>query len=184
MLSSKSKIFLLSLARQTIAQRCAGRPAPRADNANAELAVQCGVFVTLHDTDGELRGCIGYVEGVKPLAQSVIDMALSEAFRDPRFSPVTERELKNIVIEITVLSPLTPIQSTDAVVVGKHGLVATKGHNRGLLLPQVPVEHHWDRDTFLSHTCMKAGLKPDEWRKGAVQFEVFEGEVFNEKDLT
>lgn len=179
MISEGTKAYLLSLARETMAARLSKQPLPVPRTA-AELASVCGVFVTLHTVSGDLRGCIGYVEGVKPLAESVIDMAISAAFSDPRFEPVAASELTDIVIEITVLSPLRPVADLNDIVVGRHGLIASKGRNRGLLLPQVPVEHGWNRETFISHTCMKAGLMPDEWKKGTVTFESFEGEVFGE----
>ncbi len=133
-----------------------------------------GVFVTLKK-NGDLRGCIGYPEAVMPLRDAIIKSARSAALHDPRFPPVTISELSSIKIEVTVLSALFPIDPKD-VVIGTHGLVAEMGSHRGLLLPQVPVEWGWGREEFIAHTCNKAGLPMDAWKKGAKLFG-FTGEV-------
>ncbi len=136
-----------------------------------------GAFTTLH-IDGKLRGCIGYVFPTQPLYHTVAETARSAAFEDPRFQPVTSTEAPMLQIEISVLSPLQTI-APEAVVVGKHGLVVTKGNRRGLLLPQVPVEWAWDRETFLSQTCLKAGLPADAWLRDA-EVQAFTAEVFSD----
>ena len=138
--------------------------------------------MTLHER-GELRGCIGYVEAVKPLYEAVSEMAVAASTEDPRFPPVQVEELDNIEIEITALSPLRPLPSPDSVVVGKHGLVIRKGFRSGLLLPQVPVEQGWNREQFLTHTCLKAGLPPDSYKDKDAQLFSFTGQVFGEKEL-
>lgn len=170
---------LLVLARQTIADQLQGRPTavPRFDSPR--LNEPRGVFVTLH-RQGELRGCIGYPEAVKPLGVAVAEMAVAAAFEDPRFPPVTADELDAIDIEITVLSPLAPI-TPEQVVVGKHGLVIRRGGRSGLLLPQVPVEQNWNREQYLDGLCRKAGLPAGAWRDPATRLFAFTGQVFGEK---
>jgi AmmeMemoRadiSam system protein A len=125
-----------------------------------------------------LRGCVGYVSPIVPLYQAVVETAQAAAFQDQRFSPVTEQEEPHLSISLSVLSRLQMV-SAEEVEIGNHGVVISLHGRRGLLLPQVPVEHHWDRETFLSQTCMKAGLPPDAWQKGA-NIEVFTAEVFGE----
>lgn len=136
-----------------------------------------GAFTTLHLL-GEVRGCVGYVFPVSPLFQTVIETARAAAFQDVRFFPVTREEAAQLLISISVLSPLFPIQAED-LQLGKHGLLITRGNRRGLLLPQVPAEHGWDRNTFLEQTCRKAGLPPDAWQHDA-SLEAFTAEIFGE----
>jgi len=182
-LSEEEKKYLLKLARYTL-EKYFNLPAEKLpDLKTPNLEKPLGVFVTLMK-QGELRGCIGYPEPVKPLKEAVVDMAISAAVNDPRFFPVESREVGELEIEISVLSPLKKIQSIEEVEVGKHGLVIQRGNQRGLLLPQVASEHHWDRETFLSHTCMKAGLPVDAWQWDDVEIYIFSAEVFNEKDFT
>lgn len=181
MITETTRTFLLTVVRETIKARLDKEPIPSYTVTDPIVQERRGVFVTLHTKDGTLRGCIGFIEGVKPLLEAVQDMALSAAFKDPRFPPLTSSEYKDITIEITVLSPIKKVASADDVVVGTHGLIITKGYHRGLLLPQVPVEQEWDRDAFISHTCMKAGLPPDTWKNEDVTMEVFTGEVFGEE---
>ena len=137
-----------------------------------------GVFTTLY-LHGNLRGCVGYAIPVVPLYQAVAETARSAAFEDSRFQPVGRQEAPELEISLSVLSPLFPIQPED-VEVGRHGLVISLGAHRGLLLPQVPGEYGWDRETFLQQTCRKAGLASDAWRKGA-SLEAFKAEVFGDK---
>lgn len=136
-----------------------------------------GVFTTLYSNQ-RLRGCVGYPAAVLPLYRAVMETARAAAADDPRFSPVTLDEARDLRISLSVLSPLQPI-SADAVEVGRHGLVISHHGQRGLLLPQVPVEHGWGRTTFLEQTCLKAGLPPDAWRRGA-HIEAFTAEVFGD----
>ena len=136
-----------------------------------------GAFTTLH-LNGKLRGCIGYVLPSHSLYRTVAETARAAAFDDPRFAPLTADEALGVEIEISVLSPLRPIDPED-VLVGKHGLVISRGNRRGLLLPQVPAEWGWDRETFLAQTCKKAGLPEDAWRCGA-EIQGFTAEVFGD----
>jgi AmmeMemoRadiSam system protein A len=133
--------------------------------------------VTLH-LAGQLRGCVGFVQPTRGLYHTVIEAALSAAFHDPRFLPVSEEEAPGLQVEVSVLSPLKPI-APEEVVVGRHGLVVSRGLYRGLLLPQVAVEQEWDVATFLEQTCLKAGLPADAWKHGAT-LQAFTAEVFGE----
>jgi len=144
------------------------------------LADPRGAFTTLH-LDGKLRGCIGYVLPKHSLFQTVAETAQAAAFEDPRFVPVTQEEARLLRVEISVLSPLKPIRPEE-VEVGHHGLVVSGGGRRGLLLPQVPVEWGWDRETFLAQTCLKAGLPSDCWMHDA-EIKAFTAEVFSDEDF-
>ncbi len=174
---------LLRLARKTIADRLhAGSEKNIPDFSDEIFNEKCGAFVTLH-IRGNLRGCIGFIEGVSPIPDTIREMSLSSAFGDPRFMPLTAEEFKNVDIEISILSPIEKVENIDDIVIGRDGLIITRGNNRGLLLPQVPVEQKWDRDMFLTHTCYKAGLPGDSWRRAGVLIEKFSAQVFSEKEL-
>ncbi len=180
-LDLKEKTFLLQLARNTIIHFLEEDDYPTTKPVSQKLKEDFGVFVTLHKK-GQLRGCIGYVEGVKPLYQAVMDMARSAAFNDPRFPAVTLDEVKDLEIEISVLSPLKRIKNIEEIVVGRHGLIIRRGLMRGLLLPQVATEWGWDRQEFLKQTCFKAGLPGDAWKDSAAEIYIFSAEIFSEKD--
>ena len=143
------------------------------------LAEPRGAFTTLYH-HGELRGCVGFVEAVACLYQTVIETARAAAFEDTRFWPVTREELAELQVSVSILTKPKAILP-EQVEVGRHGLIVGMGGRRGLLLPQVPVEHNWDRITFLEQTCRKAGLPLDAWRKGA-SIEAFTAEVFGEQE--
>ncbi len=151
---------------------------PPAVPSSGPLAEPRGVFVTLTRA-GELRGCTGYSEPHKPVAEAVRDLAISSAARDTRFSPVRPEELAEIHIEVSVLTPLHPIDPAE-VVIGRHGLVARRRGRTGLLLPQVAPEWGWDVPQFLAHTCKKAGLPPDAWRDPECELLAFEAQIFDE----
>jgi len=148
------------------------------DPPTTHLAEPRGAFTSLY-LHGNLRGCVGYVLAVGSVYRAVAETARGAAFEDTRFYPVTLEEAPHLQIELSILSPPRPI-SPEVVEVGRHGLLITAGFRRGLLLPQVPVEHHWDRVTFLEQTCRKAGLPTDAWQTGAA-IEAFTAEVFGEK---
>ena len=172
---------LLRAAREAIAAQLAGRQA-ELPLATGGLRGARGAFVTLRRlSDDELRGCVGQMEPSEPLLDTVAAMAIAAATRDGRFDPVTASELAALRIEISVLSPLVPIRPSD-VEVGRHGLLLRYGDKRGVLLPQVPLEHGWDRETFLGHTCEKAGLPADTWRRPDVELSGFTATVFGEDD--
>jgi AmmeMemoRadiSam system protein A len=137
-----------------------------------------GAFVTLHQR-GDLRGCIGHVEATEPLGPVIVRCAVAACSADPRFPPVRAAELPHIDIELSLLGPLEPVIVIDEIDVGRHGLVVEMDRHRGLLLPQVATEWRWDRETFLTQTCVKAGLTRDAWKKGATLWR-FEAEVFGD----
>lgn len=136
--------------------------------------------MTLHARGG-LRGCIGHVEADDQLGRVVARCAVAACSTDPRFPPVAPSELEELEIELSLLGPLESIDRADLIEIGRHGLVIEQGRRRGLLLPQVAVEWGWDREAFLAHTCLKAGLPRDAWTKGA-QIWRFEAEVFDERE--
>ena len=142
----------------------------------------CGAFVTIKK-HGQLRGCIGYIIAVKPLHETVKDVARSAAINDPRFKPMIKDELKDVEIEISALTPLKRIYDVNEIALGKHGIVMKKGFYQGLLLPQVATEYGWDRNTFLEHTSMKAGLPKDAWKDESTEIYVFSADVFGEEDV-
>jgi len=140
-----------------------------------------GAFVTLKK-HGMLRGCIGFIQPTRPLCDVVADVARAAAFDDPRFPPLRSKELEDVKIEISVLSPLRQIEDINEIEVGRHGLYIAKGSKAGLLLPQVATENGWDRLTFLHETCRKAGLPGDAWRDRDTAIYIFSAEVFGEDD--
>ena len=176
-LAPEEKKELLHIAREAIKLLVRENKLLNYEPQYPNLLANKGAFVTLKKK-GQLRGCIGFIEPVLPLYQTVIQAALYAAYRDQRFPPVTAEELKDLEIEISVLSPLKKIKNPDLVKVGKHGLVISKGDKRGLLLPQVPVENQWSREIFLQQACLKSGLPPDAWKQGA-EIYIFEAIVFH-----
>lgn len=176
-LSAADKQLLLHVARDSIEAHLKGKSAAPVKTESAVLCEPRGAFVSLHRR-GQLRGCIGYLEAVKPLLQTVREMAAAAAFHDPRFRPLQADDLADLEIEISVLSPMRLIVSTDEIEIGKHGLYIVNGYNRGLLLPQVATQYNWDRLPFLEQTCCKAGLPPDAWQDPHTKIYVFSAEVF------
>jgi len=173
---------LLRIARSTLREYLAIGMIPPGKPHRKTLHQPAGAFVTLKTREGQLRGCIGTFAAEDPLYATIQKMAVSSATRDPRFPPVTEEELENLELEISVLSPRETIDDPAAVQVGTHGLCITRGHHHGVLLPQVPVEHGWDRQTYLQHVCLKAGLPDDAWQQPDARLEVFTAQVFHEAD--
>jgi uncharacterized protein len=178
-LSEATRRWLLDLARGSIASHLAGGAAPAPAELPEGATLARGCFVSLHTKSGDLRGCIGSFAADGPLWRSVRDMAIAAASRDPRFPPMHAGELEACDIEISVLSELTRA-TPEQVLVGTHGLCVARGFRRGVLLPQVAVEYGWDRDTFLEHTCIKAGLPGAAWRDRETTIEVFSAEIFGE----
>ncbi len=177
-LNRDQQLFLLGLARESlIAALGTGRKV--AIRTEDPILLQSrGAFVTLK-SKGDLRGCIGYPLPCLPLAEAVSELVVTAATQDTRFEPVEEAEIPDLEIEISVLTVPCPIEDPARVEVGKHGIIVTKGLRKGLLLPQVPGEYGWDRETYLKHGCLKAGLSGDAWKTGAT-IEVFEAQVFGE----
>ena len=126
--------------------------------------------------DGRLRGCIGYIEGIKPLVEAVVDNAASAATGDPRFPPVGEDELADLHVEVSALTPLRPVDGPGEIEIGRHGIVLAKAGRQAVFLPQVAPEQGWDRDTTLENLALKAGLPTDAWRQDC-RFQVFEAEI-------
>ncbi len=178
-LSAAHQRLLFQIAREGITAHLQGRPAKLPPELPPELKEPRGVFVTL-TCRGRLRGCIGYLEAVKPLAQAVQDMAVAAAFQDPRFPPLRAEELADLELEISLLTPMRPVTNVEEIEVGKHGLYVERGAARGLLLPQVATEYRWDRTTFLEQTCNKAGLPPHAWQDPQTKIFVFAAEILHE----
>ena len=198
--SQEQRRTLLGIAHEAVLSVVEHRPFAQAPPLLPGLSEPRGVFTTLYlpsDPPGdlvgdfrrdlnrephrELRGCVGYAVPIAPLYRAVAETARAAAFEDSRFLPVTRDEALKLEVSLSVLSLLFPIRP-EAVEVGRHGLIVSKGARRGLLLPQVPVEHGWDRETFLEQTCRKAGLPLDAWRKAAT-IEAFTAEVFGDADV-
>jgi len=180
MLSDGERAALLRIARAAIGAHLAGAAPAPAPAGRDSLPEASGVFVTIK-RHGELRGCLGVLQMRDSLAGEVARCARDSATADPRFPPMRPGELRDAVLEISVLGPLEEIDpaAADAIVLGRHGLVVEQGDRRGLLLPQVAVEWGWTREAFLAHTCRKAGLEENAWRHGARVFR-FDAEVFTE----
>jgi len=186
MVTDEEKQALLGIARGAILQALRGRgsrakaPEIAADSLPERLRRPGGAFVTIRHR-GELRGCIGYIESPLPLAAVVAEVAEKAAFHDPRFQPLGEREAEEMVLEVSVLSPLEPIKSVEEIKVGYHGLLIEQGFSRGLLLPQVALEYGWTRDELLEHTARKAGLANDAWKDPASTLYVFSADIVQEE---
>ena len=178
-LSEKEKSILLQTARERITSSLEKRK-PVYSDPTQNLLIPCGAFVTLQKQKA-LRGCIGHITGTAPLFDTIKDISYSSGFQDPRFSPLSLSELNDIDIEISVLSPMKKISSIEEIETGTHGLYIIKSGRSGVLLPQVPVEQQWDRDTFLTHTCYKAGLDGECWKDPTTEIFIFSAIIFGEK---
>jgi AmmeMemoRadiSam system protein A len=177
--SGEERSLLLKLAHESIQSALANRKVSL-DPPSPHLAETRGVFTTLYLFE-HLRGCVGYVFPTTSLFRAVAETAQAAAFEDTRFRPVAPEEASDLTISLSILSPITSIPP-EKVQIGKHGLLISQHGHRGLLLPQVAVEHHWDRLTFLAETCRKAGLPLDAWRQGAL-IEAFTAEVFGDGSM-
>ncbi|MCD4656391.1 MAG: AmmeMemoRadiSam system protein A [Planctomycetes bacterium] len=173
------KTILLTLARTSIENSFKKLDTPIKPEGSAIFDEHFGAFVTLHK-HGNLRGCIGFIEGIGPLWETVRNLALKSAFEDPRFPSLTESELGECDIEISVLTPLEVCPDPEKIEIGKHGLYIRKGFYSGLLLPQVPTEWGWNREEFLQHTCNKAGLPENSWKDDNSELFWFSAIVFSE----
>jgi hypothetical protein len=176
-LREEEKRLLHHIARRAIEDVARGEPVPGFKVDSGILMDKRGAFVTLKK-HGQLRGCIGYIKGIKPLYRAVAEMAVAAAFNDPRFTPVTEAELRDLEIEISVLTPLKRVDDVGQIQVGRDGIYIKRGNYAGLLLPQVATEYGWDRKTFLERTCLKAGLSKDAWKDENTRIYVFSADVF------
>jgi uncharacterized protein (TIGR00296 family) len=169
------------------------RRIPIPDILKEKFSDKYGAFVTLNRfnvSGNPLRGCIGYIEPTYSLYDVIHRVSISSATEDPRFPSVSLDEMDNIVIELSILTPPKllevddPRDYNDKIVIGRDGLIAEKGMRRGLLLPQVPVDHdrNWDVETFLSHTCSKAWLDSDAWKEKSTKIYSFQAILFEEKE--
>ncbi|MEM0372745.1 MAG: TIGR00296 family protein [archaeon] len=177
--------MLVKLARDSIENSLHKKKEFEMRNVPESLMKNRGVFVTLY-VDGELRSCVGYPKPVMRLLDATVRAAAAAAFNDSRFPSIKEKDLANLRVEVTVLTPPEEIKTKERkdmkkeVIIGRHGLIAEYGPFSGLLLPQVPVEEGWDAETFLGQTCWKAGLSPSDWLNSKVKFYRFEGQIFAE----
>ena len=176
-LSEQDKKTLHQIAKTVIENKARGKAVPEFKIESVILKENRGAFVTIQKK-GQLRGCIGFIKGYEPLHKTVEKMAAEAAFRDPRFPPVKEKELPELDIEISVLTPLRKISDVNEIEVGKHGIYIIKGGWSGLLLPQVATEYGWNRQTFLEHTCQKAGLPPNAWKEKDTEIYIFSADIF------
>lgn len=190
-LSLEEGTFLIQLARNTVKEYLkTGKTVEAPENTPKKLFEHCGVFVTINSLkNGEkaLRGCIGYPYPTNPLVEAVIDSAISAATRDPRFHPLSLKELDNVIFEVSVLTPPEqikvekPEEYVAKIKVGEDGLIVEKGFFKGLLLPQVPVEWNWCEEEFLCQCCVKAGLPPDSWLTKGTKIYKFSAIIFEEE---
>jgi hypothetical protein len=190
-LSQKEGQFLVGLARKAVEEylktrKCINDP----ENVSEKLRQSCGVFVTIKSVkngEKELRGCIGYPYPTTPLVQAVIGSAISAATNDPRFPPLTLKELEHVVFEVSVLTPpeiirvKNPKEYCTEIKIGQDGLIVEKGVYKGLLLPQVPVEWQWNAEEFLCQCCNKAGLLSDYWLREGTRIYKFQAIIFEEE---
>jgi AmmeMemoRadiSam system protein A len=169
---------LLALAHEAILSAIEHREIPQTA-PSVRFAAPRGAFTTIY-LHKNLRGCVGYAFPIAPLYRTIIETARGAAFEDTRFLPVTLAEAQQLEVSLSILSPLKAVRAQE-VEIGTHGVLISQHGRRGLLLPQVPLEHGWDRNTFLEETCRKAGLPLDGWRTGA-KIEVFTAEIFGDSD--
>jgi uncharacterized protein (TIGR00296 family) len=189
-LSQDEGEYLVMLARGSIDAQLGGEDSPDTGDAPAKMRTPCGVFVTLNKVAGtahRLRGCIGFPYPVMPLVEAVKDAAVSAALKDPRFEAVSLGEMGSITVEVSVLTPPEvieverPDEYPEHVVIGRDGLIVSRGANRGLLLPQVPVEWGWDAEEFLTQCCLKAWLPPDAWLTPGTEISRFRAIIYAEE---
>jgi AmmeMemoRadiSam system protein A len=183
-LTPAQKKRLLEIARQTMEEYVRTGKTLEFRETDPRLLMEEGAFVTIH-MQGRLRGCIGNILGRGPLYRTVRDMAIAAATQDPRFDPVQAEELKDLDVEVSVLSKPRVIRDVDEIVMGKHGVIVSQGPWRqGVFLPQVAVETGWSKEEFLNQLCaQKAGLARDAWKDPKTKIEIFTAQVFGEKDV-
>ena len=184
MISEENGQYLVEVAKEAISVYLeTNRRILIPEDCPDELKQELGVFVTLNKRS-RLRGCIGYPEPVKSLIESTIDVAIAAAFEDPRFPSLKTEEYGDLEFEVTVLTQpelievAHPNQYFDEIEIGVDGLIIQKGYAKGLLLPQVAPENGFDAETFLDHTCMKAGISADSWMDESCDVYKFQGQIF------
>ncbi len=182
-ISLEEKKILVETARAAINEELLGTKFERIELADDSiLKVNAGAFVTL-TIDGRLRGCVGYIFSDNSIYDTVCDAAVSAAIHDTRFPTLTPGEIDMISIEVSILSPKFKLDSYDDIIIGKHGLILEEGYYRGLLLPQVPIEHNMNREQYLDAICQKSGLPHDYWRNNKIELYGFTATVFSEMEL-
>ena len=185
MLADEHRKTLLKIARESINSALAGNFSElNAADFHETLHRPAGAFVTLKTEEGDLRGCIGSIRAIEPMFQAVSSSAVAAALRDPRFRPVRPHEMATLELEVSVMGPIERVTEVTEIVVGRDGLIISRGRYAGLLLPQVATEYGWDLDMFLEHTCLKAGLPPASWRAPDTRIERFSAEVFGERNYS
>lgn len=180
-LNEEQKKILLEIARKTIGNAATGKNPPDFEIDDPVLNTKCGAFVTIHNKKN-LRGCIGNIVAQIPLWKTIRKMAVEASMHDPRFSPVSPKELGDINIEISVLSPFKKITDINEIEVGKHGIFIKLGFYQGLLLPQVATDYGWNTKQFLEYTCQKAGLGKEAYKEKSCEIFIFSATIFNEKE--
>jgi hypothetical protein len=184
MISEENGKYLVDIAKKSILHYLeTGERLEIPEDHPLELDEKLGVFVTLNENN-DLRGCIGYAEPIEPAINATIEVAIAAAFNDPRFPEVTKDEFEKLDFEVTVLTKpeiiyvAHPDQYFEEIEIGRDGLIVQKGYSRGLLLPQVAVEQAWNKEEFLEHTCMKAGISADSWMDESCDVSKFQGQIF------
>lgn len=180
LLNATEETILLDIARTAIESHVCNNDVCVVPREERRLNFKRGCFVTIKQ-DGKLRGCIGNFQSELPLFKEVSEMAVASASNDPRFYPLKVQELDSISLQISVLSPLIKIEDISEISIGTHGIYLERSHYRGVLLPQVAVEHRWDRTTFLKQTCIKAGLPADAWQDNDADIYIFSAQIFGDK---
>ncbi len=177
---------LVELARKTISYYCATGAVYNEKSSEKKFTERRGVFVTINaHPEKRLRGCIGLPYPLKELWNAVIEAAVSAAANDPRFPALSSNELKNVTVEVSVLTPPKRVKKSDlpeSIEIGKHGIIIERNSQSGLLLPQVATEFGWSKEAFLEQTCIKAGLFPSAWKLDGVVVKLFTAQVFAEQE--
>ena len=180
-LNEEQKKVLLEIAHKTIEDVTIGKNPPDFEIDDPILNIKCGAFVTLHNKKN-LRGCIGNIVAQTPLWKTIRKMAVEASMHDPRFPSVSPKELGDIDIEISVLSPFEKITDINEIEIGKHGIFIKMGFYQGLLLPQVATDYRWNRTQFLEFTCQKAGLGRESYKEKNCEIFIFSATIFSEKE--
>ena len=180
----KEKKILLDIARTSIRSVFTGEKIPKPDYEKYPVFNSySGTFVTLTKA-GSLRGCIGYIISDRTLFETVCDAAIQASQNDPRFPSVRQSEIDNLAIEISVLSEPFPLNNYDEIIIGKHGLILEEKGRRGLLLPQVPIEHHMNREQYLDAICRKSGFPPGYWKTKQLKLHAFTATIFCDSSVS
>ncbi len=181
--SREEKQEILTFIRNTIASKFENTNVEPLSEMGGKMAEKCSCFVTLHKSDGALRGCIGNIGAYEGLGDNIAHNAINSAFGDPRFPQLAREELDDVEIEVSVLTPARPIAKPEDFIVGEHGIILQCRGRSAVFLPQVAPEQGWSRDETLTHLCYKAGLPFRAWQSEDAKLSVFTAIVFSEKEL-